>query len=98
MLVCDISYFSDSEVSGVAGLSSLPLFNNILFSGRNGDKAVGFIYSCYLGIRSSGVIFTLVPLNKPDSPLDEDKEDVTEAVSLNFLRTASSSGAGASAL
>ena len=50
------------------------------------------------GIDFSGVAFTLVPPVKPDSPVDEYKEDVTEAVSLSFLRTNNSSGAGASYL
>ena len=62
------------------GLSSLSSFNNILFPGRNGDKAAGFIYLCFFGIRFSGVTFTLVPPVNPNSPVDEDKEDITEAV------------------
>ena len=57
---------------------------------------MGFIYFWFFGIRFSGVIFTLVPHAKPDSLIDEDKEDVTEAVSLSFFRTTNYSGAGAS--
>ena len=96
LLVCDISSFPDSEVSVVSGLSSSSSFNNILFPGRNGDKAVGFIYLCFFGIRFSGVVFTLGPPIKPDYPVDEDKWDVTESVSLFLLHTTTSSGAGAS--
>ena len=80
----------------VSGLSSLSSFNILLFPGRNGDKAVGFMYLCFFGVRFSGVTFNLVPPVKPDYPVDEDKEDVTEAVSLSFWRTTTSSSAGAS--
>ena len=59
----------------------------LLFPGRNGDKGVGFIFFCFFGICFSGVTFTLVPTIKPDSPVDEDKEDLTEAVSLYFRNT-----------
>ena len=51
-LVCDISSFPDSEVSMVSGLSSLSLFNNLLYPGINGNKAVGFIYLCFFGTLS----------------------------------------------
>ena len=37
-----------------------------------------------------GVTFTLVCPVKPDSPVDEDKEDLTEAVYLRFFRTTTS--------
>ena len=57
---------------------------------------MGFIYLWLFGIRFSGITFTIVPPVKPDSPVDEDKEDVTEDVSLRCLRTTTSSGAGAS--
>ena len=56
---------------------------------------MGSIYLWFFGIDFSGVAFTLVPPVKPDSPVDEDKEDVTEAVFL-FSRTEISSGAGGS--
>ena len=69
-LIFDISYFPDSEVSVVSGLSSLYLFNNILFPGRNGDKALGFMNFCFFGICFSGVKFTLPFPVKPDSPVD----------------------------
>ena len=36
-------------------------------------------------MRFSGVTFTLVTPVKPDYPVDEDKEDVTEAVYLFFF-------------
>ena len=75
-LVCDISYFSDSEVSVVLGSSSLSSFNSLLFPGRNVDKALDFIYFFFFGMRLSGVAFTLVSHVKPVSPVDEDKEDV----------------------
>ena len=80
----------------VSGLSSLSSFNNLLFPGINGDKAVGFIYFFFFEILLSGVTFTLFPPDKPDPPVYEDKEDVTEAVSLQCLRTTNSSGAGSS--
>ena len=54
------------------------------------------MYLCFFGVRFSGVTFNLVPPVKPDYPVDEDKEDVTEAVSLFFWRTTTSSSAGAS--
>ena len=76
-LVCDISYFQGSEVSVVSVLSSLSPFNDTFFQGRNGDKAVGFIYFCFFVIHFSGVKFTPVSTIKPDSPVDEDKEDLT---------------------
>ena len=43
---------------------------------------MGFIYLCFFGIRFSVVTFTIIPPGKPDSPVDEDKEDVTESVPL----------------
>ena len=45
---------------------------------------MGFIYFCFFGISFLGVTFTLVTIVKPDYPFDEDKVDVTEAVSLFF--------------
>ena len=80
----------------VSGLSSLSLFNILLFPGRNGDKSVGYINFCFFGIRFSGVKFTPVCPVKPDSLVDEEIEDVIDAVYLRFLRTTNCSGAGAS--
>ena len=57
---------------------------------------MGFIYFCFFGIRFSGVTFTLVPPDKPDYPVDEDKEDATEAVHFRFLCITNYSGSGAS--
>ena len=57
---------------------------------------MSFIYFWFFGIRLTGVTFTLVPPVKPDSPVGEDKEDVTEAVSLRCLRTTTYYGTGAS--
>ena len=42
---------------------------------------MGFKSLCLFRIRLSGAKFTLVPPVKPDSLVDEDKEDVIEAVS-----------------
>ena len=47
-------------------------------------------------MRFSGVSSNLVTPVKPVSPVDKDKEDVWEAVSLRCLRTTISYGAGAS--
>ena len=82
VLVCDISYFSDSEVSVVSGLSSLFSFNSLLFPGRNGDKAWYFMFFFFFGMRFSGVTFKLVRTVKPISPFYEDKEYIQEAVYL----------------
>ena len=81
-LVCDISSFSDIEVSVVLGLSSLSSFNSLLFIGRNGDKDLDLIHFFFFGMRISGVIFTLFYPVKPIFPVDEDKEDLLEAVSI----------------
>ena len=74
--MCDISYFSDSEVSVISGLLSFSSFNSLLFPGRNGDEALDFIFFFFFGMRLYGVTITLVPHVKPVSTVAEDKEDV----------------------
>ena len=59
-------------------------------------KRCRFIYFCFFGIRFSGVTLDLVPPVKPDFTVDEDKGYVTEAVSIRYLCSTTSSGAGAS--
>ena len=91
-LVCDISYFSDCEVSIVSVLWSFYSFYNLLFPGRNGDKARDFIFFFLFGMRFSDVIFTLVTPVKTVFHVSAYKEDV----SLWCLCTYIYSGASAS--
>ena len=71
-------------------------FNSILFPGRNGDKALDFIFFFFFGMRFTGVTLNLVTPVKPVSPVAEDKEDVEEDVSLQCFCTSICSCAGAS--